>query len=110
MMANGTIIATATRTAAASTSQRRGPRRRRSCDPRGARVRRRAVGPTRSATAVSVVISDPLPAFAGRLDADEDERDDDHDDREHHRDRRPVACLLYTSDAADEEDSVDLGG
>src|SRR5664279_3383865 len=22
----------------------------------------------------------------------------------------PVACLLYTSDAADEEDSVDLGG
>src|SRR5674536_405348 len=23
---------------------------------------------------------------------------------------RPTACLLYTSDAADEEDSVDLGG
>src|SRR5664280_3143594 len=23
--------------------------------------------------------------------------------------RRPYACLLYTSDAADEEDSVDLG-
>ena len=23
---------------------------------------------------------------------------------------RPYACLLYTSDAADEEDSVDLGG
>ena len=22
----------------------------------------------------------------------------------------PCACLLYTSDAADEEDSVDLGG
>ena len=22
----------------------------------------------------------------------------------------PVSCLLYTSDAADEEDSVDLGG
>ena len=25
-------------------------------------------------------------------------------------DTRPVICLLYTSDAADEEDSVDLGG
>src|SRR5664279_863501 len=24
--------------------------------------------------------------------------------------RHPVTCLLYTSDAADEEDSVDLGG
>ena len=25
-------------------------------------------------------------------------------------DRHPVACLLYTSDAADERSSVDLGG
>src|SRR5664280_3163113 len=27
-----------------------------------------------------------------------------------HRGGRPRGCLLYTSDAADEEDSVDLGG
>src|SRR5664279_1234122 len=35
--------------------------------------------------------------------------DDDRETRWNHRET-PSTCLLYTSDAADEEDSVDLGG
>src|SRR5450756_2373624 len=103
MIAKGTIIATASSKAAASTIQRPRPRRRRSCGARTLPARPGRAGSMRSTTAMSVVISDPLPALAGRLDAHEDDRDDDDDDREHHRDGRPVAdlrlrdCLLYTS-------------
>ena len=42
-------------------------------------------------------------------DEPDQERGDDH--RQHQReDDLPEACLLYTSDAADERSSVDLGG
>ena len=45
-----------------------------------------------------------------RRDEQEDRRVDEERGHAHEGARRPQACLLYTSDAADERSSVDLGG
>src|SRR5665811_509321 len=109
MIAKGTIIATASSKAAASTIQRPGPRRRRSCGAWTLPAGPGRAGSMRSTTAMPVVISDPLPALAGRLDADEDDRDDDDDDREHHRDGRPVADLRLREEVLVGEVRRDVG-